>query len=50
MNKLPGVKKRKEVTVEQVEEWWGSSMRLSKSKSLVEKEEGIVEAYYRLRG
>ena len=50
MNKLPGVKSVKEVTVEQVEEWWGSKLRKEKSKRLVEKEEGIVEAYQRLRG
>ena len=50
MNKLPGVKSVKEVTVEQVEEWWGSKFRKKKSKRLVEKEEGIVEAYQRLRG
>ena len=49
MKKLPGVKKSKEVTVEQVEEWWGSSVRREKSQRQVEKEEGIVEAYYRLR-
>merc|ERR1712008_512934 len=45
MYKLPGVKSRKEVTVEQVEEWWGSSVRREKSQRQVEKEEGIVEAY-----
>ena len=35
----------REVTVEQVEEYWITSKRKSKSKSLIEKEQEIVKAY-----
>ena len=50
MNKLG--KKRKswrEVTVEEVEEWWKNSTRYAKFSNLIEKEQQIVEAYYRIK-
>ena len=40
-----GQKSVREVTVEQVEEYWITSKRKSKSKSLIEKEQEIVKAY-----
>ena len=49
MNKLPGVESRTEVTVGEVEEWWRNSERVGKTRPMVEKEEGILEAYSRIR-
>ena len=48
MNKL-GKKSRREVTVEEVEEWWNNSIRLAKKSNLIEKEQLIVEAYIRIK-
>ena len=48
MNKL-GKKSRREVTVEEVEEWWKNSIRYAKFSNLIEKEQQIVEAYYRAK-
>ena len=48
MNKL-GKKSRREVTVEEVEEWWKNSKRPAKHANLIEKEQQIVEAYYRIK-
>ena len=48
MNKL-GKKSRREVTVEEVEEWWNNSIRLAKKSNLIEKEQQIVEAYYSIK-
>jgi len=48
MNKL-GKKSRREVTVEEVEEWWKNSTRYAKKVNLIEKEQQIVEAYYRIK-
>jgi len=42
---LSGQQSKREVTVEQVEEWWNTSKRKSKSKSLIEKEQVIINAY-----
>ena len=44
MKKL-GTKSRREVTVEEVEEWWKNSTRPLKRANLIEKEQQIVEAY-----
>ena len=41
-----GLNSYKEVTVDQVEEWWNISNRISKTETQVEKEERIVEAYF----
>ena len=49
MRKLPGVESTTEVTVGEVEEWWRNSERRGKSRPMVEKEEGILEAYSRIR-
>jgi len=49
MRKLPGVESRTEVTVGEVEEWWRNSERRGKTRPMVEKEEGILEAYSRIR-
>merc|ERR1711974_262354 len=43
MKKL-GKKSRREVTVEEVEEWWNNSTRRVKHTDVIEKEEQIVEA------
>merc|ERR1712037_588919 len=48
MNML-GKKSSREVTVEEVEEWWKNSSRPAKQSNLVEKEQQIVEAYYRIK-
>ena len=45
---MTGVRKR-DVTVEEVEEWWNNSTRHVKRTNLIEKEEQIVEAYYRVK-
>ena len=44
-----GAKSTREVTVDQVEEWWKNSTRLAKKSNLVEKEGQIVEAYFRVK-
>ena len=44
-----GEKSTREVTVDQVEEWWKNSTRLAKKSNVVEKEERIVEAYLRTK-
>ena len=46
---ISGQKKVSEVTMEQVEWWWKTSKRKSKSKSLVEKEQEIINAYLEAR-
>merc|ERR1712037_837175 len=48
MTKL-GKKSKREVTVEEVEEWWNNSIRLAKKSNLIEKEQLIVEAYIRIK-
>ena len=48
MNKL-GKKSRREVTVEEVEEWWKNSTRQAKFANLIEKEQQIVDAYYSIK-
>ena len=48
MNKL-GKKSRREVTVEEVEEWWKNSTRYAKQSNVIEKEQQIVEAYYSIK-
>ena len=48
MSKL-GKKSKREVTVEEVEEWWNNSTRLAKQANLIEKEQQIVEAYYAIK-
>ena len=48
MNKL-GKKSKREVTVEEVEKWWKNSTRHAKRANLIEKEQQIVEAYYRIK-
>jgi len=40
---------KKEVTLKEVEEWWKSSTRHSKRVNLIEKEQQIVESYYRIK-
>ena len=42
-------KSTREVTVEEVEEWWNSSTRHAKKTSLIEKEQQIVEAYFMIK-
>ena len=49
MKKL-GKKSNREVTVEEVEEWWNRSTRHVKHTNLIEKELQIVEAYYMVNG
>ena len=49
MKKL-GKKSKREVTVEEVEEWWNGSTRHVKHTNLIEKELQIVEAYYMVIG
>ena len=44
-----GAKSTREVTVDQVEEWWKNSNRSAKKSNVVEKEEHIVEAYFRVK-
>merc|ERR1712037_890898 len=44
-----GEKSKREVTVEEVEEWWKNSRRPAKFSNLIEKEQKIVEAYYRIK-
>ena len=43
-----GLATRREVTVEQVEQWWRASRRRAKSGGRREREEGIVAAYLRV--
>ena len=45
MAKQPALKSMREVTVEDVEEYLRNSTRRTKSKSLIEREVGIVKAY-----
>jgi len=44
-----GKKSKREVTVEEVEEWWNNSTRPAKRTNFIEKEQQIVEAYYRIK-
>ena len=44
-----GKKSKREVTVEEVEEWWNNSTRHVKHYNVIEKEQQIVEAYYRVK-
>ena len=44
--KRPALKSKREVTVEDVEEYWRNSPRQTKRKSQVAREEGMVEAYW----
>ena len=44
-----GEKSSREVTVDQVEEWWKNSNRLAKRSNIIEKEQQIVEAYMRVK-
>merc|ERR1712037_179326 len=48
MNKL-GKKSQREVTVEEVEEWWKNSTRRAKKSNHIEKEQQIVEAYHTIK-
>ena len=48
MNKL-GKKSKREVTVEEVEEWWNNSTRHAKQANLIEKQQQIVEAYFAIK-
>ena len=41
-----GLKSYKEVTVDQVEEWWNTSKRIPKTETQIDKEQRIVEAYF----
>ena len=43
-----GLTTRREVTVDQVDQWWRTSKRKAKSGSRREREEGIVAAYQRV--
>ena len=45
MEKQPALKSMRDVTVEDVEDYWRTSTRRSKRKSLVERELGIIKAY-----
>merc|ERR1719458_1536102 len=45
-----GLNSRKEVTVDQVEEYFNTSNRIAKSESLIEQEQRIVEAYFEAKG
>ena len=40
-----GQKSKREVTVDQVEQHWKASKRISKTRRLVEKEQDIVKVY-----
>jgi hypothetical protein len=42
-------KSLREVTSDEVEEWWKNSTRPAKFSNLIEKEQQIVEAYYRIK-
>ena len=44
-----GKKSRREVTVEEVEEWWNNSTRRPKFSNVIEKEQQIVKAYYAIK-
>merc|ERR1719192_1920624 len=44
-----GEKSTREVTVDQVEEWWRNSTRTAKFARLIKEEEQIVEAYFRMK-
>ena len=44
-----GKKSRREVTVEEVEEWWKNSRRLAKRVNLIEKEKHIVKTYFAIK-
>merc|ERR1712037_267553 len=48
MTKL-GKKSRREVTVEEVEEWWKNSTRYAKFSNVIEKEQLILESYHRVK-
>merc|ERR1711974_156876 len=48
MKKL-GKKSKRDVTMEEVEEWWNNSTRPAKKGNVIEKEEQIVETYYRVK-
>merc|ERR1711974_111529 len=48
MKKL-GKKSIRDVAVEEVEEWWNNSTRRVKHTDVIEKEEQIVETYYRVK-
>ena len=48
MNRLKG-KSTREVTLDQVQVWWNSTTRYTKSVDLIEKEGQIVEAYYKIK-
>ena len=39
----------REVTLEEVEEWWKNSTRYAKHSNIIVKEQQIVEAYYRIK-
>ena len=45
MKKQPALKSKREVKVEDVEEYWRNSTRQPKSQRQIEREQGIVEAY-----
>ena len=44
-----GTKNWREVTVEEVEEWWKNSTRIAKSANLIKKEQQIVKAFGRIK-
>ena len=44
-----GAMSTREVTVEQVEEWWKNSTRRAKAVDVIEKEVQIVEVYNRIK-
>merc|ERR1712032_757734 len=44
-----GLNSNKEVTVDQVEEWWNTSKRIPKTETQIEKEQQIVEAYFKAK-
>ena len=48
MKKL-GKNSKREVTVEEVEEWWKNSTRPAKFANLIEKEQRVMEAYHRVK-
>ena len=43
-----GLESMKEVTVEQVEEYWSNTERREKNKRVIAREQGILEAYHRV--
>ena len=44
-----GKKSRREVTVEEVQEWWKNSRRLAKRVNFIEKEKHIVKTYFAIK-